>query len=116
RGARASSSATVGLERVERERPPLDGKTPADAGARRETFGPGGELLGPGPGRQLGARLVARDQVRVEVAAAELEADVRRHDVAGEQRHVVDAVADQVDEGGRFALVALGDGGELARR
>ena len=62
-----------------------------------------------GPGGQLVAGLVAGDQVRVEVAAAQLEADVGQHDVGREQRHVVDAVADDVDERERLAVVVLRD-------
>ena len=43
------------------------------------------------------------------MAAAQLDPDVGEQGVGAEQRHVVDAVADQVEDGERFAVVVRGD-------
>ena len=104
----------VGLQLGVRQRAALDGEPPADADAGREALAARREALRAGG--QLVAGLVAGDQVRVQVAAAQLEADVRQHDVGREQRHVVDAVADDVDERERLAVVVLRDVDDAERK
>ena len=62
-----------------------------------------------GPGLHVVAGLVRERERRVEVTAAQLDPDVREQGVRREQRHVVDPVADQVEDRERFAVVVRGD-------